>query len=138
LHIYFKLFNSIKDEHEIELAQLELESLVGPVDKVGNFADEFAKNPLKHFVNATHATQRNDESDEVHFQDFLTHEVAYGKTQGFKCVLKGSPKIERLVRRLGYTREIIIITDGESWKDVIKRVFPKATVGIHPENNSNA
>ena len=129
MHIYFKLFNSIKDEHEIELAKLELESLVGPVDTVGNFADELAKNPLKRFVNTTHATQRNDESDGVRFQDFLTHEVAYGKIQGFKCTLTGSPKIERLVRRLGYTREIFIFTDGESWKDVIKRVFPKAAVG---------
>ena len=86
MHIYFKLFNSIKDEHEIELARLELESLVGPVDNVGNFADELARNPLKRFVNTTHATQRNDESDEVRFQDFLTHEVAYGKVQGLNAL----------------------------------------------------
>src|SRR5207244_7985939 len=45
----FKLFNSIKDEHEVKLAELELQSLFGRVERVRNFYDIMDETHLKLF-----------------------------------------------------------------------------------------
>jgi site-specific DNA-methyltransferase (cytosine-N4-specific) len=129
LHVYFKLFNSIKDEHEIELARLEIESLVGHVEVVQNFADELLKDPLASLVDTTQVTIRNDESDKVRFQDFLLHEVAYGKVQGFVTPNLKSNDIEHLVKRLGYTREIFVTDKKKSWKRVLNKLFEQGSIG---------
>jgi site-specific DNA-methyltransferase (cytosine-N4-specific) len=123
------LFNSIKDEHEIQLARLELESQVGPIEVVRNFTDELMKKPLKSLLNLTQSNSRNDESDNVRFQDFLTHEVAYGKVQGFVSRGLKARNLERLVRRLGYTREIYVVSKRKSWKRFLKRIFPEGSLG---------
>ncbi len=129
MYAYFKLFNSIKDEHEIELARLEIESLIGPVQAVQNFADELIKDPLNSLINSTQVTLRNDESDKVRFQDFLTHEVAYGRVQGFVTSKINKTSITKLVQRLGYTREIYVVDEQKTWKSFITSVFPEASVG---------
>ncbi|MGY5882007.1 MAG: hypothetical protein RTV31_17315, partial [Candidatus Thorarchaeota archaeon] len=94
---------------------------------------ELMKEPLKSLVNTTQVTQRNDESDEVRFQDFLMHEVAYGRVQGFVTRKLKTKNITHLIRRLGYTREIYVIDDRKSWKPFVKFLFPKASIG----KNSN-
>ncbi|MFW9890287.1 MAG: hypothetical protein ACFFER_19060, partial [Candidatus Thorarchaeota archaeon] len=111
MYTYFKLFHSIKDEHEIELARLEIESLVGKIDEVRNFADSLVKKPLKSFLNVTQDINTDKHWDPIRFQDFLMHELPYGKVQGFLCKDVDPKAIESLVRRLGYTREIYIISE---------------------------
>ena len=98
---FFKLFNSVKEEHEVDFAKLELLSLVGSVEPVRNFADVIETTPLKHFT-----------SDPIRIQDVLTYEPCYGRVQGFTAVLKESPNLERLARRLAYTREVVTVLKG--------------------------
>ncbi len=129
LYVYFKLFNSIKDQHEVELARLELENLVGPVEAVHSFVDELVKEPLKSLMDSTQITLRGDESDEVRFQDYLMHEIVYGKVQGFVIRKLEDTNVMQLVRKLGYTREIYIIDERKSWKPFLKSVFPEASIG---------
>ncbi len=129
LYVYFKLFNSIKDQHEVELARLELENLIGPVESVHNFVDELMKEPLKSLMDSTQVTLRGDESDKVRFQDYLMHEIVYGKVQGFVIRKLKDTNILKLVRKLGYTREIYIIDERKSWKPFLKSVFSEASIG---------
>ncbi len=98
---FFKLFNSIKEEHEVDFAKLELLSLLGPVEPVRNFADVIDTTPLKHFT-----------SDPIRIQDVLAYEPCYGRVQGFMAVLNEPPNLERLTRRLAYTREIVTVFKG--------------------------
>src|SRR5579875_4014192 len=105
---YFKLFNNLKDESEVELAERELGSLFGRVVKVSNFIDEFVTGEFsqaKKILLSQNSGQR--------LQDAITYELPYGKTQGFKGYgdLAVLPK---LCARLGYTREIyVIVIDGD-------------------------
>lgn len=129
VYAYFKLFHSIKDEHEVELARLELESLVGKVKPVKNFVDEACKKPLSEFLSEFQENKMNDSSDSIRFQDYLTHELPYGRIQGFVCENLSMSRIGSLVRRLAYTREIYIITEGDSWKKTLKEIFPGSNIG---------
>lgn len=133
MYAYFKLFNSIKDEHEVQLARLEIENLAGPVEVVKNFVDELLSEPLRALVDSVQVTKRDDESDAVRFQDFLTHETAYGRTQGFVIRQFKAKNITNLVRRLGYTREIYVIDERKTWKPFLNSIFPEASIG----NNCN-
>ncbi|MFW9889199.1 MAG: hypothetical protein ACFFER_13520, partial [Candidatus Thorarchaeota archaeon] len=128
MYAYFKLFNSIKDEHEVELARLELESLVGPVEVVRNFSDELMKKPLKALIDSVQVTERGDESDTVRFQDFVMHEVAYGKVHGFVNRRFKFGDIKPLVRKLGYTREIYVVEERKSWQRFQRTVFPDGSI----------
>src|SRR5881628_3606136 len=98
---FFKLFNSIKEEHEVDFARLELVSLAGPVEPVRNFVDVLESSPLIHFC-----------SDPARIQDVLTYEPCYGRVQGFMAVRDKPLDLERLSRRLAYTREIIGVIEG--------------------------
>ncbi|MEM4735312.1 MAG: hypothetical protein QXS20_06280, partial [Candidatus Thorarchaeota archaeon] len=129
MYTYFKIFNSIKDYHEVELARLELESLVGPVVPVRNAADLLKKHPFSEFTDAVQVSKRGDESDSVRFQDYLTHESAYGRVQGFESTQVRPDDIPRLVRRLGYTREIYVVDEADSWKSLLRRIFPQGALG---------
>ena len=129
VYAYFKLFNSIKDEHEVELARLELEAMVGAVEIVRNFADEFRRKPLRPLVDATQVTKTKNESDSVRFQDFVTHELAYGHVQGFTSATIKLKDVPRLARRLGYTREIYIVSEAKSWKRFVRAAFPHGAMG---------
>jgi DNA modification methylase len=111
---FFKLFSSIKEEHEVEFAKLELLSLVGPVEPIRNFADVIEVTPLKHFT-----------SDPNRVQDILTYEPCYGPIQGFMTTTQKPPDLERLARRLAYTREIIGVLSKES-----EQVTPRILNGL--------
>lgn len=101
---YFKLFNNIKDESEVELAEREILSIFGPVTRVHNFVDEFVFGELSQTSTLLNSKQRNL----PRFQDALTYELPYGKTQGFKG--RGQIAIlPKLVNRLAYTKEIYVI-----------------------------
>jgi len=97
---YFKLFNNIKSEHEsLEFARLELERLFGEVKPIYNFLDQLKETPLIKFT-----------SSKNRIQDFITHELAYGKIQGYFATSKDISGLNRLVKRLSYTREIYLIS----------------------------
>ncbi len=129
MYAYFKLFNSIKDKHEVELARLELESLVGPVEIVHNFADVLRESPVDSLIDVKQVTQQGNESDEVRFQDFLTYELAYGLVQGYVSRQINPQQIQRAVQRLGYTREIYVVDRTESWESFLRAILPQAAVG---------
>jgi len=111
---YFKLFNSIKEEHEVDFAELELSSMFGKVEKVRNFSDILYETPLKHFTGT------------VRIQDMLSHELPYGDCHGFKASTDALMNVSKLVRRLGYIREIFIVTLEKG--DFLQRVFPEGVL----------
>jgi DNA modification methylase len=116
----FKLFNTIKDEHEITFAELELRSLHGPVERVRNFLDVITDAPLHAFCD-----------DGIRLQDTLSYEPAYGKYQGFMSWTDHPSNVSKLVRRLTYTREFYIATPGNNAEDVLRKVFPEGRVGYN-------
>ena len=105
---YFKLFNNIKSEHEsIELAKLELEGLFGEVDPIYNFFDKLKENPLSSFT-----------TPYIRIQDFITHELPYGKVQGYYGTSDDISMLKKLVKRLAYTREIYLITTKQKIPEI--------------------
>ena len=111
---FFKLFNNIKSEQEAsEFAKLELEKLFGKVKPVYNFFDELRKSPLSTFT-----------SPNIRVQDFITHELPYGKVQGYFGTSKEISMLKKLVKRLAYTREIYLISQKSHLPlRVISKVF---------------
>lgn len=120
VHYYFKLFNSIKEEHEIDFAEMELTSLFGEVKRVRNFADVVFKKPLNFFT-----------ADDVRIQDTLLHEVPYGEYQGFQGTKEQLEDMTKLARRLAYIREFIVVTELGKNKsyELLKLVFPLGVIG---------
>ena len=110
---YFKLFNNIKDVNESEeFAKLEIESLFGKVEPIYNFFDKLKENPLSYFT-----------SEDIRIQDFIIHELPYGKIQGYFGTSNDISMLMKLVKRLAYTREIYLISSKDnSFK--IKNNFP--------------
>lgn len=123
----FKLFNSIKDETEVTLAELELRALFGRVDRVKNFFDIIGSTPLKHFCER-----------EVRIQDVLGYEPAYGEIQGFSAEVEEQRSASCLARRLAYTREIIVVTSGDDSGEVRGRIFPEGKPGANIREYAHA
>lgn len=114
---YFKLFNSIKEKHEITFAQLELSSLFGNVVPVKNFSDIIDISPFKTF-----------RTDDVRLQDLLAHELPYGECQGFQAKTKETRNVSNLVTRLAYTREFFVVVESTDPREVLLRIFPEGVV----------
>jgi DNA modification methylase len=119
-YYYFKLFNNIKSVHESEeLARLELESLFGEVEPIYNFADKLKEEPLSKFT-----------SPSTRIQDFVIHELPYGKIQGYFGISDEEKNFGRLVKRLAYTREIyLIVPSNKSLEVLIKEIFSDVAIG---------
>ncbi|MBD3191169.1 MAG: hypothetical protein GF308_11015 [Candidatus Heimdallarchaeota archaeon] len=115
LYFYFKIFNNIKSQHEVEdLAYLELESLFGKVEPIHNFVDHLIEPPLKFFID-----------NSIRIQDIFTMELPYGKIQGYYGEKNELINITKLVRRLAYTREFfLLVKSPEEPEDLLKRIFP--------------
>jgi len=114
---YFKLFNSIKEEHEIIFARLELGSLFGNVLPVKNFSDIIDNVPFSKF-----------RSDDIRIQDFLAHELPYGECQGFQAKTKEIINVSDLVRRLTYTREFFVVVESSDPGHILLQMFPEGEV----------
>lgn len=116
---FLKLFNSIKDETEaLELARLEIESLIGSPKPVHNVFDILSQAPLTHFT-----------GDDIRVQDSVTHELPYGEIHGYSLWTDRLDKLELLVKRLGYTREIFVCIDDVNPQDFLRRFFPLCELG---------
>jgi len=116
---FFKLSNTIKEEHEVDFAELELVSLFGKVQRVRNFADVLYTTPLKHFT-----------GEDVRIQDVLMYEPCYGYIQGFMGTsTEIVPNISRLVRRLAYVREFYAIMEAVDPQSFLMRHFPEGELG---------
>jgi DNA modification methylase len=113
---YFKLFNSIKEKHEIDFAELELLSLFGNVERVKNFADILYETPFKHFTK------------EIRIQDFLAHELPYGECQGFYAEREDIIDVSLLVKRLAYTREFFIVVESSDIEGLLPKIFPTGEI----------
>src|SRR2546426_68832 len=128
-HIYFKLFNSIKHEHEAEdLARLELEALSGSVRPISNFLTEAARKPLSEAVTTKFLGR---EGYVVTLGDILVHELPYGRIHGYYGKSNRLPDFGRLVRRLAYTREIIAIAEGSHSQLGLEEVFSGGVIGVN-------
>jgi len=119
---YFKLFNSIKEKHEITFAQLELTSLFGDVNPVRNFSDVLDSTLFKNF-----------RTGNARVQDFLAHELPYGECHGFLARTHEIRDVSHLVRRLAYTREFFAVTESNDPLDTLQRMFPEGMVGKNVE-----
>lgn len=115
IHWYFKLFNSIKEESasEVELAELELRSLFGRVERVGNFADKLYSTPFRDFMQV-----------QLPVQDIMAHELPYGPWQGFYAQTSGIIDVTFLVRRLAYIREFLVLVESTDAEQLSKLMFP--------------
>ena len=111
---YFKLFNSIKEMHEITFAQWELNSLFGNVNPVRNFSDFLDSTPFNNF-----------RSGDARVQDFFAHELPYGECQGFLARTQETRDVSHLVMRLAYTREFFAVTKSNDPAGVLQRMFPE-------------
>ena len=121
-YFYFKIFNNIKSEHEVtDFAKLELESLFGEVEPIDNFIDKLREEPLNKF---THSS--------IRIQDFITHELPYGKIQGYWGTSETIRDITSLVKRLSYIREIyLIMNENKSPSELLRNIFPD---GVEEKN----
>jgi DNA modification methylase len=119
---YFKLFNSLKEKHEIVFAQLELNSLFGNVNPVRNFSDILDSTPFSIFRTGS-----------VRVQDFFAHELPYGECQGFLAKTQETFDVSNLVRRLAYTREFFAVTKSEDSTGLLQRTFPTGVRGKNVE-----
>jgi hypothetical protein len=113
----FKLFNSIKEAHEVDFAELELSSLFGHVERIRNFYDTLSQPPFESFT------------EETRLQDILSYELPYGECVGFYGETDGWPAISKLVRRLAYTREFFAVTDQNNAENLLQHVFPTCAIG---------
>lgn len=109
---YFKLFNNIKEKHEINFAELELLSLFGGVKRVRNFADILYNTPFKYFTEG------------IRIQDILAHELPYGEFQGFFAERDGIIDVSLLVNRLAYTREFFVTVPSDCPESLLEKMFP--------------
>ncbi len=109
-HVYFKLDNTVKHEHEAEdFARMEIESLFGKVRPVSNFISEAQRPPLSAVVSLSF----NERSEyPIRLEDVLTYELPYGRIHGYYGFAPDLPDFGRLVRRLAYTREIVGLANG--------------------------
>ncbi|MFQ5911416.1 MAG: hypothetical protein ACE5IJ_11965, partial [Thermoplasmata archaeon] len=128
-HLYFKLFNSIKDEHEAEdLARMELESLFGPVRAVRNFAEEVLREPLRY---AQSLDFEVEDSAPIGLFDTLTYEPPYGRVQGYYGVTEALPDFWKLSRRLAYTREYLALVEDPTRDFSPRGAFPRGSLGVN-------
>lgn len=116
VHWYFKLFNSIKEKHEVTFAQMELNSLFGNVNPVRNFSDILEGTLFSNF-----------RTGEIRVQDFFAHELPYGECQGFFARTQELRDVSLLVMRLAYTREFFAATESNNSSGVLQRMFPEGT-----------
>jgi len=123
---YFKLFNSIKEKHEIAFAQLELTGLFGNISPVRNFTDILDSTPFNNFRN-----------EKARVQDFFAHELPYGECHGFLAKTDDMRDVSHLVMRLTYTREFFAITESNNPSDVLQHMFPKGVIGKNVEYFQN-
>ncbi len=114
VHWYFKLFNSIKEKHEVTFAQMELNSLFGNVNPVRNFSDILEGTLFSNF-----------RTGEIRIQDYFAHELPYGECQGFFAKTQEMPDVSLLVMRLAYTREFFAATESDNPSGVLHRIFPE-------------
>jgi DNA modification methylase len=119
---YFKLFNSIKEKHEVTFAQMELNSLFGNVNPVRNFSDILESTLFSNF-----------RTGEIRVQDFFAHELPYGECQGFFARTQELRDVSVLVMRLAYTREFFAVTESNNLSSVLQRLFPEGTEGKNVE-----
>jgi tRNA G10 N-methylase Trm11 len=117
VHWYFKLFNSIKEEHEIEFAELELQNLFGRVERVSNFANILSDTPFRHFTRTS-----------LPVQDIMAHELPYGNCQGFYAKTSLTIDVSSLVRRLAYIREFLVVVQSCDTEQLHRRMFPLGEV----------
>jgi hypothetical protein len=130
MHIYFKLFNNIKSPHEAnELARLEILGLFGEVEPVGNLINEFLDQPLRSFADASFPNR----NDGVRVVDCFTHELPYGRIQAYKGKLPRIQSISRLIRRLGYTREIFVLQESNEPEIDVRQLFPESVIGMNAQ-----
>jgi hypothetical protein len=118
VHFYFKLFNIIKEEHEVDFAELELLSLFGIVKRIRNFADVVNQEPLKYFT-----------TEDIRIQDILIHELPYGKCQGFYGLKDKLIDVSGLVKRLAYTREFFMIVECAEPEITLQKVYKHGVIG---------
>jgi tRNA G10 N-methylase Trm11 len=114
---YFKLFNSIKEKHEITFAQMELTSLFGNVNPVRNFSDILDSTLFNIF-----------RTGDIRVQDFFAHELPFGECQGFVAKTQEIRDVSHLVMRLAYTREIFVVTESDDPRGILQRMFPRGVV----------
>jgi hypothetical protein len=117
-HWYFKLFNSVKEKHEIDFAELELTSLFGNIDRVRNFSDLLDTSFFKNFRHGS-----------IRIQDIFAHELPYGECHGFFARTDEIRNVGRLVKRLAYTREFFAATSSNDPQATLRQTFPAGDVG---------
>jgi DNA modification methylase len=142
MYLAFKLFNSVKHEHEArDLARLELQGLLsllpgaGPLAPIVNFAEAAMCMPLRRFRKAKFLLPkpREGEAAEVRVLDCLLHELPYGRIQGYQVQLPRETDITRFLRRLGYTREIYVVTETCQPNRTLRLLFPKAVEHVNAQ-----
>jgi len=124
INFYFKIFNNIKSEHEVNiLAYLELKSLFGEIKPINNFVDYIIEEPLKSFT-----------KDPIRFQDIITMELPYGKIHGYFGQKNELYNITNLIQRLTYTREFYVLVENNNDPiEILNQIFPNHSLNINTQ-----
>lgn len=102
IHYYFKLKHNIQNDSELQLAKMEIESIIGKdVQEIRNFVDMLIKEPLNYFVS----------SDGIRPQDYITRLPYPGKIQGYYAS-SYAIDLPHLIKRLAFTKELYVLVEN--------------------------
>jgi len=110
----FKLKNDIRKDEELDLARLELRSLIGKEpEPIVNFFDTMAEGDLKGFT----STNR--------IQDVLLRLPHLGKIQGYRVDIEPR-SISPILRRTAYIKEVYaVLSDAQNDEELLQILDPE-------------
>lgn len=115
---FFKLFDNLSRETEVELAELEIEGLLSKPRRVENVVQLLMSPPFSYFVTTDNGVL-----------DLITWHLAPGGFHGF--LWQGEfTNISALVARLAYTKEIYAVLEGAGPpENLLPHLYPEGKIG---------
>jgi tRNA G10 N-methylase Trm11 len=116
---FFKLFDNLSSETEVDFAELEIEGLFSQCERIKNVVQFLMNPPFCYFT-----------SHDSEVMNLLTWHLASGGVHGFFC--QGELRdISNLVARLAYTKEIYVcLSEVAPVHSLLKVLYPNGRLGV--------